>query len=151
MANLSKIPCAVEYKVFSDDRGIFAPILDDLETLKKEIGQIQRIYYVVNHAKGTIRGFHYHEKEWKFFVIVEGAAKFVTINPKKQKDVSIFTSSSRKNNLIIIPPKYANGWMSLENNTILVCASNLSTKESLKDDKRFDPFKWGDFWSTKPR
>ncbi len=151
MDNLTKRPTTFEYQVFADDRGIFAPILDNLKKINSQIGQIQRIYYVVNHSKGTIRGFHYHKKEWKFFVIVAGAAKFVILNPKKPQEIYTYVSSSRKNNLIIVPPCYANGWMSLENNTILLCASNLSTQESLQDDKRFDPYKWGDYWSVKPR
>lgn len=106
---------------------------------------------MVNHSKGVIRGFHYHQKEWKFFVIVNGAAKFIILNPSRPKEIYNFVSSSRKNNLIIVPPGFANGWMSLEDNTILLCASNLSTNESLKDDQRFDPYKWGDLWTVKAR
>lgn len=151
MDNLIKKPQAIEYKIFADDRGIFAPFLDDLSKMAQHIGLIQRIYYVVNHTRGVIRGFHYHEKEWKFFAIVNGAAKFIILNPTKPKETYIFTGSSRKNNLIIVPPGFANGWMSLEDNTILLCASNLSTKESLKDDQRFDPYKWGDLWTIKAR
>ena len=151
MENSTNKPKIIEYKVFADDRGIFAPFIDGLEKIAPEAGNIKRVYYVYNNTRGTIRGFHYHEKEWKFFAVVNGAAKFVIINPEQPDEKYEFASSSRKNNLIIIPPRYANGWMSLEDEAILICASNLTTKESLADDKRFDPYQWGDVWSVKPR
>ncbi|OGM96138.1 MAG: hypothetical protein A3B86_02695 [Candidatus Yanofskybacteria bacterium RIFCSPHIGHO2_02_FULL_38_22b] len=157
-ADLKK-PRSIEYPVFADDRGTFAPFINGLEEIapfqqaqgKPKPLIIKRMYYVCNDSKGIVRGFHYHEKEWKFFVIVSGSAKFVALDPKKPAEKFQFVSSVRKNNLIIIPPFYANGWVSLSDNTILVCASTSTTQESLKDDKRFDPYKWGDVWSVKAR
>mgnify|MGYP001610316114 CR=1 FL=1 len=145
MTETLKIPQIIESKVFADDRGIFSPFIDG-----SEFG-IKRVYYVVNPFHGTIRGFHFHKIEWKYFVIVQGSAKFVAINPEKPEEKYTFVSSERKPNTILIPANYANGWVSLENNTILLCASTSTTQESLADDKRFDPMQWGDVWSTKPR
>lgn len=145
-------PYMTEINPRSDDRGTFVPFLNDANQLpdKKELA-IKRIYYVYNYGKGVIRGFHFHQKEWKYFMIVSGAAKFVAINPKELKEIYTFISSSRKPNLIVIPPTYANGWISLEDNTILVCGSTASFQESIDDDQRFDPYKWGDVWTVKPR
>lgn len=144
-------PRAVEYPVFADDRGTFAPFINGLEGIASKSGVIKRMYYVCNDSKGVVRGFHYHKKEWKFFVIVSGSAKFVALDPKNPDEKFQFISSVRKNNLIVIPPLYANGWVSLSNDTILVCASTSTTQESLKDDQRFDPYKWGDVWTVKAR
>ncbi len=144
-------PRSIEYPVFADDRGTFAPFINGLEEFAPKSVSVRRMYYVCNDSKGIVRGFHYHKKEWKFFVIVSGSAKFVALNPDKPDDKFQFVSSIRKNNLIIIPPLYANGWVSLSDNTILVCASSATTQESLKDDKRFDPHKWGDVWTVKAR
>lgn len=146
-----KKPRAIEYPVFADDRGAFAPFINGLEEIAPKSIVIKRLYYVCNDSKGVVRGFHYHKKEWKFFVIVSGSAKFVALNPDKPEEKFQFISSVRKNNLIIIPPFYANGWVSLSDNTILVCASSATTQESLKDDKRFDPYNWGDVWTVKAR
>lgn len=151
MEKLSEKPQVIELKIFSDDRGNFVPILDEIPKLNPRIGRIKRIYYVVNPNRGTIRGLHYHEKEWKFFVVVNGAAKFVILNPEDPSEIYTFVSSERKPNLIVVPPKYANGWMSLKDDTILVSASNLTTQESLADDKRFDPYRFGDLWTVKGR
>ena len=144
-------PRTVEYPVFADDRGTFAPFINGLEELAPKAVSIKRLYYVCNDSKGIIRGFHYHKKEWKFFVIVSGSAKFVALNPDDPKELYTFVSSERKSNAIVVPPGYANGWASLEDNTILVCASNATTSESRADDKRFDPMKWGDVWKVSPR
>lgn len=150
MQNFNK-PQAIEIKIFSDDRGEFGLVIDDLPNFNPKMGQIKRIYYVVNPSKGTIRGFHYHEKEWKFFIIVKGSAKFVILNPDNPTEIYTFVSSERKPNLIVIPPKYANGWVSLSDNTILICASNATSEGSKVDDKRFDPYQFGDVWTVKGR
>ncbi len=145
LANMEHIPHAKDGSVFVDDRGHFAPFLDNAEV------PVKRVYYVVNHSPGTIRGFHFHEREWKYFTILQGMAKFVALNPQNPEQKYTFVSSQRKPNVVVIPPGYANGWVSLENNTILLCASTATTKESIEDDKRFDPHQWGDVWSVKPR
>ena len=139
------IPTAKDGKIFADDRGYFLPFIDNKEV------DVRRIYSVVNPVRGTIRGFHLHKMEWKYFTIVKGSAKFVAINPDKPEEKYIFVGSQRKPVIISIPPGYANGWMSLEDNTILMCASTATTEESLADDKRFDPHTWGDVWSVKAR
>jgi len=150
---LNYLPSHQELNTFADDRGVFVPFLNNAEVLssgKKNL--IKRIYYIYNFGMGVIRGFHFHKKEWKYFTVVSGSAKFIAINPKNPKQIFTFISSDRKANLIIIPPGFANGWVSLENNTILVCASTSSLEESLKDDKRFDPYRWGkDIWKVRGR
>jgi dTDP-4-dehydrorhamnose 3,5-epimerase len=146
-----KPECAA-LKVFGDDRGVFVPFLPSIPSDKnKQKKTIKRVYYIYNYGKGIIRGFHFHKKEWKYFSIVNGSAKFVAINPENDKEQYTFVSSSRNPNLITIPPGYANGWISLEDNTILVCASSSTFEESIKDDKRYDPFTWGDVWMVQGR
>ncbi|MEK7642694.1 MAG: dTDP-4-dehydrorhamnose 3,5-epimerase family protein [Patescibacteria group bacterium] len=144
-------PRAIEYPVFADDRGVFAPVVNGLNKIEPKAGQAKRIYYCVNDTKGIVRGFHYHKKEWKFFVIVQGSAKFVALNPENPEEKYQFISSARKNNLISVPPGFANGWVSLSDNTILLCVSTSTTEESIKDDKRYDPYEWGDVWAVKAR
>ncbi len=142
-------PHTIAAPVFADDRGTFVPFWELGNTIK--VTPVKRVYYVTNSMPGVIRGFHFHKKEWKYFIIAQGSAKFVALDPKNPAERFIFVSSSRKANVIVIPPGFANGWVSLSEETILICCSSLTTKESLKDDIRFDPFKWGDVWSVKSR
>ena len=39
----------------------------------------------------------------------------------------------------------------LEENTLLISLSTSTFEESAKDDFRYDPYEWGDVWSTKAR
>lgn len=145
-------PSVYESKVSSDDRGTFVPWLQNANALEYLPGlAVKRVYYVYNYGAGVVRGFHFHEKEWKIFTICSGAAKFVAIDPKNPEDSHTFISSSRKPNVIVVPPGYANGWVSLEPNTILICGSTASFEESVNDDKRMDPYKFGDVWTVKGR
>jgi dTDP-4-dehydrorhamnose 3,5-epimerase-like enzyme len=145
-------PFSKSIDISSDDRGTFVPFLKDAHSLPEKKGlAIKRIYYVYNYGKGVVRGFHFHEHEWKYFIISSGAAKFVALNPDKPDKKFIFISSARKPNLVVIPPGYANGWVSLEENTVLLCGSTSSLEESIKDDKRYDPYSWGDVWTVAGR
>ncbi|MFZ5845402.1 MAG: dTDP-4-dehydrorhamnose 3,5-epimerase family protein [Patescibacteria group bacterium] len=145
-------PYSKTVETYSDDRGVFVPFWEHPGgSQKPEIYQIKRVYYIYNFGKGVIRGFHLHKREWKYFIIASGAAKFIALNPKNPKDLYSFTSSARKSNLIVIPPGFANGWISLEEETILICCSTSTFKESLKDDVRYDPYSWGDVWGVKGR
>jgi dTDP-4-dehydrorhamnose 3,5-epimerase-like enzyme len=144
-------PIMKDLQNFSDDRGVFVPVLQNTLELEERGIKIKRVYYIYNYGKGVIRGLHYHKKEWKYFTIVSGAAKFIAINPDNPKEKYEFISSARKPTLVIIPPFFANGWISLEDNTILVCGSSSTLEESLKDDKRYDSNTWGDLWKVIPR
>ncbi len=145
-------PYIQEVVARGDDRGTFVPFLNNTNALPDQEGlAIKRMYYVYNYGKGIIRGFHYHKLEWKYFIIVSGAAKFVALNPEHSEEVFTFISSARKPNMIVVPPTYANGWISLEENTILICGSTASFEESIADDKRYDPYTWGDHWTVKAR
>jgi len=142
------IPYIQNISISTDDRGLFVPLIQNLSNV---LPPIIRVYYVLNFASGTIRGFHYHKYEWKYFFVVNGVAKVIALDPKKSKKKYIYTCSDKSHQLVVIPPGYANGWMSLAPNTLLLCASSLTFEESIADDRRYDPHKWGDSWSVANR
>ena len=94
----------------------------------------------------------------KIFTIVSGAAKFITFKvPEKLADrndpveienfarenpetIQSWVLSSRHHGVLIIPAYYANGWISLEDNTILVSLSNSRFEEAMHDDIRINPY-----------
>lgn len=142
-------PEKLNLEIYSDDRGWLVPLTNILkEKLEKPV---KRVYVVGNFGKGVIRGFHFHKQEIKIFYIARGSAKFVAINPEDPNDKHIFVTSDKNPELVIIPTGYANGWMSLEENTLLISISTSTFEESAKDDFRYDPYEWGDVWSTKAR
>lgn len=160
-----KEPVFLKIQTISDDRGFLIPFTDFVE---KEL--INRSYIVEDYGRGIIRGLHYHLKEFKIFTIVSGAGKFITFklplemarrnnNDEIRKyaqdhpeNIKSFVMSSRHHAVLVIPPLYANGWVSLEDHTILVSLSNLVYEEAKDDDIRIEPMIIGeDYWRVIPR
>lgn len=130
-----------------DDRGFLYQIYGDYVG---KFPDVKRIYVVGNFCKGTIRGFHRHDKEWKGYFVLEGSAKFVVVN--EDREVLTYVLSSRSPTVLIVPPKHFHGWISLEEKTMLLGISNKSLEDSLKDDTRVDPFNYGkEVWDVKAR
>lgn len=130
-----------------DDRGFLYQIYGNYEN---KFPAVKRIYVVGNFSKGTIRGFHKHIDEWKCYFVSAGAAKFVIVD--ENKVISNYVLSLKTPSVLIVPPKYFHGWVSLEENTLLIGMSNKSLRESLKDDIRVDPFTFGkEVWDVKAR
>jgi dTDP-4-dehydrorhamnose 3,5-epimerase-like enzyme len=136
-----KIECHV------DDRGFLYQIYGNY---LDKFPQIRRVYVVGNFSKGVIRGFHKHLEEWKCYFAISGSAKFVVVDG--EKNISTYVLCSRNPSILIVPPTYAHGWISLEDDTMLIGFSNKTLEESLKDDIRIDPLTFGrDVWEVKPR
>tara|TARA_Y100000034_G_C6832591_1_gene375968 strand:+ start:279 stop:785 length:507 start_codon:yes stop_codon:yes gene_type:complete len=149
----TKEPQLIKVQSISDDRGFLIPFTDYID---HEL--FHRCYVVGDYGKGIIRGLHYHKEEMKIFTIVSGAAKFVTTKlPEDIADrndpieitrfleenpnlIKTFVLSSRHHGVVIVPAYYANGWVSLEDNTVLVSLSNLRFEKAMHDDIRIDPY-----------
>jgi len=140
-------PEQLEIQCYIDDRGFLYQIYGNYEG---KFPELKRVYVVGNFGKGIIRGFHKHKEEWKGYFVVSGSAKFVVVD--EDKNISTYILSPRRPYVLIVPPGYFHGWISLEENTILIGLSNRSLEHSLKDDIRIDPFTYGkEVWEVKPR
>jgi len=137
----------VSIETHVDDRGFLNQIFESTKNLFPEV---KRIYVVGNFGKGVTRGLHMHKREWKYFYVVKGAAKFVAVK-EGEESPEIMVLSEKNPSILVVPPGYYHGWMSLEEDTVLIGISNKTLEESLKDDIRVDPNKFGDVWSVKPR
>lgn len=136
----------IPVKVFVDDRGYVFQIVQESD---KTFPKLERLYLVGNFSRGTIRGFHRHEKEWKAFFVISGSAKFVLVDDGKNIETCVI--SSKNPTLFIVPPKIWHGWMSLEKNTMILGISNFTIDETKKDDFRKSPDSFGDVWTVKNR
>lgn len=135
---------------YVDDRGYLTQVIQESDEVSPPL---KRVYVVGNFGKGVVRGFHKHFKEWKCFFIARGAAKFVLIDDRDDsptyKQIDTYILSSTNPSILIVPPGVYNGWMSLEEGTILIGMSN--TNFDPTDDQRIDPYSLGDVWKVKPR
>ncbi|MEM2909902.1 MAG: WxcM-like domain-containing protein [Halobacteria archaeon] len=140
-------PRQVDIRCHVDDRGFLYQVFQEGQEF---FSTVRRIYVVGNFGKGTIRGFHKHLKESKCYFVINGAAKFVVVSENGR--IMSFVLSSRNPSLLVIPPGYEHGWVSLDENTTLIGLSDKTLEESLRDDYRSDPMKYGkDVWEVKPR
>jgi dTDP-4-dehydrorhamnose 3,5-epimerase-like enzyme len=139
-----------ELTVHTDDRGYLYEIAHAYDLPK--FGQV---YAVGNSARDAIRAFHKHDILWDLFCVVKGSAKFVFVDDRKGSAtkgyMQIMVTSDRSLKLIIVPPGVYHGWMSLEDDTLMIStASELYNREK-PDEYRIDSFTYGDVWTIKGR
>lgn len=136
---------------FIDDRGFLSQILPEGD----ESFTIKRIYSTGNFSKGTIRGFHKHKKEKKGFFVTSGSAKFVVVDDRKDsptyKEINTFALSTLNPSVLTVPVGVYTGWMSLQNDTVILGISSEPFDKENPDDERLDPFAFEDVWKVKDR
>lgn len=153
-----KEPFVIDLSQYIDDRGILYEVIHDSDKFMDKFGQV---YVVKDPRKDTIRAYHKHEKLWDYFHIANGSAKFVIFKTHEfnsnlrhdiSKDKKIFVLSSVKPQLLIVPAGWYHGWMSLEDNTILISTANQEYNKENPDEERVDPFLLGEcVWKIKAK
>ena len=114
---------------------------------------VKRFYTVTNHRSGFVRAWHAHHREAKYVTVLQGAAVIGTVKidnwekPSRDSQVSRYVLSAHKPSVVYIPAGYANGFMSLTEDTILVFFSTATVEESRADDIRYDARYW-DIWGV---
>ncbi|MEW6701141.1 MAG: dTDP-4-dehydrorhamnose 3,5-epimerase family protein [Bacteroidota bacterium] len=133
-----------------DDRGTVSFINDfNFEGVK-------RFYILENHKQGFVRAWHAHKKEAKYAMVVKGSALIGAVKidnwerPSKDEKVFRFVLSEKNPSVLFIPPGYANGNMSLSEDTKIIFFSTSELKDSLNDDVRYDSHYW-DPWKVEER
>jgi len=134
----------------TDDRGSLL-FINDLV-----LSNFKRFYTVQNHKSGFIRAWHGHQKESKALIVLKGSAIIGAVkmtdtkNPDKSEKVSRFVLSSSLPSAVFVPNGYANGFMTLTDDALILIFSSSELKDSLDDDYRFD-FDYWNPWIIEPR
>ena len=143
-------PKLIEGGLAVDDRGTLSFINDF------DFAGVKRFYLVENHRAGFVRAWHGHRREAKHVVALAGSALVATVriddweHPSASLQPQRFVLSAKRPSVLYIPPGYANGFMSLSDDTKLMFLSNASIAESRQDDVRFDARYW-DVWAIQER
>jgi dTDP-4-dehydrorhamnose 3,5-epimerase len=117
---------------------------------------VRRFYTVSNHAAGFVRAWHAHRREAKYVTVLRGAAVVGAVkiddwdNPSPATPVHRFVLSAQKPSVVFVPAGYANGFMSLTDDALLVFFSTATVEESRGDDVRYDARLW-DIWKVAER
>jgi dTDP-4-dehydrorhamnose 3,5-epimerase len=147
--NLLK-PALVKGGKVTDDRGSLS-FVNDLD-----LSNVKRFYTVQNHSMGFIRAWHGHLLESKIFIVLQGSILACAVrmtdtkNPDKDVPVEKFVLSSDSPTALYIPKGFANGFMNLSADAILLVLSSTSLEESKNDDYRF-AFDYWDPWKIEQR
>ncbi len=126
-----------------DDRGTVTFVNDF------DFSGVKRFYQVENHTVNFIRAWHGHKKEGKYEYVAKGTALIGVVNLETEQ-VQKFILSSKSPRVLWIPPNHANGFMNLEEDTIIQFFSTSALEQSLKDDIRFPWDKWN-IWNIEYR
>ena len=132
---MSDSPHILQGGVAVDDRGSVRFVNDF------DFKDVKRFYQVQNHRQGFIRAWHGHQHEAKYVYVASGSALIGAVNMETQV-VDKFILSSQSPKVLFIPAGYANGFKTLEENTIILFFSTSDLNSSLKDDIRFAYDKW---------
>ncbi|MFA6570098.1 MAG: dTDP-4-dehydrorhamnose 3,5-epimerase family protein [Bacteroidota bacterium] len=140
----------IDGNTFVDDRGIIKSVNNF------EFDNVKRFYHVENYQKNIIRAFHGHLKEGKYVYVPKGSALICVARignniklPQKKDPVERIVLSSQQSQILYIPPGYANGFKSLEDDTIILFFSTSRLRESKNDDYRYPYDYWGkEIWDT---
>jgi len=131
------IVTVTDLAVHEDDRGLLSELL---RTDSQDFAGFGQVYVVHNRTAGTIRAYHRHNVMWDWFIIVKGAAKFRFYDDSGNTQTVI--SSDHKLRRIAVPPGVWHGWMSLEDDTILLSVASEPylgyNREGELDEERVD-------------
>lgn len=117
---------------------------------------VKRFYAVSNHRQGFVRAWHAHRREAKYVHVARGSAIVAAVriddwdHPSPDLPVERFVLSASRPAVLHIPAGYANGFMSLTDDALLMFFSTATVEESRGDDVRFPARLW-DPWRAEER
>lgn len=133
-----------------DDRGTVSFVNDF------NFSDVKRFYIVENHKQGFVRAWHAHKNEAKYVMVVKGSALIGAVkiddwdNPSKDLKINRYVLSEKSPAVLYIPAGFANGFMSLTEDTKIIFFSTSGLKDSLDDDVRYDAHYW-ECWQVEER
>jgi dTDP-4-dehydrorhamnose 3,5-epimerase-like enzyme len=127
---------------FEDARGKLIFFNDfDLTAVKR--------FYIIEHPDiEVIRAWQGHQKEEKWFYVLDGAFKLVLVQPDDWENPSLklnteeFVLEASQQKLLHVPGGYANGFKALKSKSRIIVFSSFTVEESAKDNFRFDKNDW---------
>jgi dTDP-4-dehydrorhamnose 3,5-epimerase len=143
-------PILIKGGLAVDDRGEVGFVNDF------DFAGVRRFYTVKNHRSGFVRAWHGHRHEAKYVTVVEGAALVGAVKiedwekPASEAPVARYVLSARNPSVLHIPAGYANGFMSLTDDAMLIFYATATLAESQSDDIRYDARFW-DIWKVEER
>jgi dTDP-4-dehydrorhamnose 3,5-epimerase len=137
-----QIPKLLKGGIYSDERG------ELIYNNSFDLSEIKRMYIIRHTDISVVRAWQGHQQEQKYFKCIKGS--FVVAwkkindfsNPTDNNKAEFTILKESENNVLSIPPGYANGLKALETDSEIMVFSDHKLGESLDDKIRFDKNLW---------
>lgn len=116
-----------------------------------DLSSVKRMYIIKHPDRSVVRAWQGHQQEHKYFKCIKGS--FVVAwkkiddfeNPDDQNKAEFKILSMDKNEVLSIPPGYANGLKAVENDSEIMVFSDRNLEEAADDQYKFDKNLWLDW------
>lgn len=131
--------------ISSDERGRIAHVNE------LDMTEIRRFYVIRNKDTATVRAWHGHQHERKWFYAVKGSFRIALVridnweSPSETLVPEIYTLSEQSSRVLQVPAGYANGVQALEEDSVLLVYSDKILSEAVNDSWRYDKNLWVDW------
>ena len=128
--------------VHSDNRGELT-FFNDFD-----MSPVKRFYIAANFDDTVVRAWQGHQREQKWFYVLEGSFKVVLVKPddwtypSDELHYQKFILQAKNNEILNVPAGFVNGFQAIEPSSKLMVFSDASLSESINDDYRFDKNLW---------
>lgn len=132
-------------EVFVDARGRISSLND------WRLDGVRRMYVITHDDCGTVRAWHGHRFERKWFFCAKGAFTLALVeiddweNPSPSLRAAIFRLSEHESCLICVPAGYANGLKASEPSSVMTVFSDKTLDEAALDSWRYAKENWVDW------
>jgi dTDP-4-dehydrorhamnose 3,5-epimerase-like enzyme len=136
-------PRLIDGGLHSDDRGTVSFVNDF------DFTGVDRFYALRPLHTNTPRGWVGHRREHKWFTALHGTVRVAVVepddweSPSQGLDVSRFTLSDQKPQVLCVPPGHATGCAAISDGAVLLVFSSGSIHDVPSDDYRFPVDRWG--------
>jgi dTDP-4-dehydrorhamnose 3,5-epimerase len=109
---------------------------------------VDRFYTICPTRPNELRGWVGHQRDWKWFYAVNGEYLVAVVqpddwqNPSTKLPVQQFKLSSKKPQILEVPPGFATASMALLPDAMLMIFSSGKIETAREDDFRFPPEFW---------
>lgn len=136
----------IQGEIFVDERG-------QISSLNSFIPHgVKRLYFIHHPSTSTVRGWHGHKLEKKWFYCVKGSFVLALVkpddwdNPSQNLKAEIIQLNEKNSKIIAVPEGYANCLKAQKEDSILLVLSGKKLPEAYQDSWRYDNSMWVD-WS----
>lgn len=136
----------IEGEIFNDFRGT----INSLNAFRFD--GVQRFYFIRHPDVSSIRGWHGHQFEKKWFYCVKGTFTLALVKPDNWDAPSldlkplIFTLTEADSKIVCVPEGFANCLKASVPDSVMMVFSGKTFEDALNDSWRYDSKLWVD-WS----